>query len=203
MFTRPCLLASWNIYALLQPHTVKNSQNATIFAVYFKLTINVINPICKQECWGCISHSGADFNLRLFSTQTHLFMVGSWKESTTVCQDILYFSEPSISEIRSVKTKPHNKLSKLGQRTQRADLHQTTDEEQSFSVVRWIPLNFCCLCSDSLIHLLSNGVVLLNSCLSESHSYLQVLFSRVSLIATFASLIFQALILLIPSKTKC
>lgn len=107
MFTRPCLLASWNIYALLQQHTVKNSKNATIFAVYFKLTINVINPICKQECWGCISHSDADFNLCLFSTQTHLFMVGSWKESTTICQDILYFSEPSISEIRSVKTQNH------------------------------------------------------------------------------------------------
>ncbi len=63
--------------------------------------------ICKQECWGCISHSGADFSLGLFSTQTHLFIVGSWKESTTVCQDILYFSEPSISEIRSVKTQNH------------------------------------------------------------------------------------------------
>lgn len=43
----------------------------------------------------------------VFSAQTHLFMVGSWKESKTVCQDILYFSEPSISQIRSVKTQKH------------------------------------------------------------------------------------------------
>lgn len=174
MFTRPCLLASWHIYALLQPHTVKNTQNATIFALFLKLYGNSNqrywpHKYVNRNVWSVtyfISDSGADFYRHLFSTQTHLFIVGSWKESTTICQDILYFSEPSISEIRSVKTQKHTINSANSVKEHRDVLDRTKLLMKNSHFL--FPLNFSCLCFDGLIHLLSSGVVLLNSCLSES-----------------------------------
>lgn len=109
--------ATCSLGHICSPHEILMLQYISDYVFIYVLTfprnlefpINVINLINMHtgtlhkwlRCWFWSSS--------VFSAQTHLFMVGSWKESTTVCQDILYFSEPSISQIRSVKT--HNKLS--------------------------------------------------------------------------------------------
>lgn len=85
----------------------------------------------------------------VFSAQTHLFMVGSWKESKTVCQDILYFSEPSISQIRSVKTQKHTINSDKEHRDEDLLDYTTLLIKNNPFLLRWFPLTFPYLCFDS------------------------------------------------------